>query len=281
MTGPERLDRADRAGRPGHGETPGPAAGVGPVLAVAGFQLSRLLSRQRLLLAAIGAVFPAAVMLAVRRTAAGGLDRDLAVTMIYALVPEAVCMLGLLVTMCPAVADELERGTWIHVAVRPGGRRALLLGTFLAAVIWTSVVGIVAAILAVAVVGVGRPLPLVALFAGLVILSAVGRAALFSLPAVILPKRALVASVAVGLVVEYLAGFIPAVVNQATVSLRLRSLLVAWMGWRQRLPVEMQLLVDPQPAWVQVAAIGILAAVLLTAAAKILDYRQFPPSEEI
>jgi hypothetical protein len=82
-------------------------------------------------------------------------------------------------------------------------------------------------------------------------------------------------------VVEYLAGFIPAVVNQATVSLRLRSLLVAWMGWRQRLPVEMQLLVDPQSASVQVAAIGILAVVLLGAAAKILDYRQFPPSEEI
>lgn len=281
MTSRELFDRFGREDRPAHGDHPGLEAAVGPVLAVAGFQLSRLLSRQRLLLAAIGAVFPAAVMLAVRRTAAGGLDRDLAVTMIYALVPEAVCMLGLLVTMCPAVADELERGTWIHVAVRPGGRRALLLGTFLAAVIWTSVVGIVAAILAVAVVGVIDPLPLVALFAGLVILSAVGRAALFSLPAVILPKRALVASVAVGLVVEYLAGFIPAVVNQATVSLRLRSLLVAWMGWRQRLPVEMQLLIDPQPAWVQVAAIGILAAVLLTAAVKILDFRQFPPSDEI
>jgi ABC-type transport system involved in multi-copper enzyme maturation permease subunit len=281
MTAHELLDRCDRAGQTDQDDRPEQAAVVGPVLAVAGFQLGRLLSRQRLLMAALGAVFPAAVMLAVRRAAAGGLDRDLAVMMIYALVPEAVCMLGLLVTMCPAVADELERGTWIHVAVRPGGRRALLLGTFLAAVTWTSVVGIVAAILAVAVVGVGKPLPLVALFSGLVILSAVGRAALFSLPAVILPKRALVASVAVGLVVEYLAGFIPAVVNQATVSLRLRSLLVAWMGWRQRLPVEMQLLIDPQPAWVQVAAIGILATVLLAAAAKILDYRQFPPSEEI
>ena len=47
-------------------------------------------------------------------------------------------MLGLLVTMCPVVADELERGTWQHVVVRPGGRRSLLLGTFLAAVIWTA-----------------------------------------------------------------------------------------------------------------------------------------------
>jgi ABC-type transport system involved in multi-copper enzyme maturation permease subunit len=254
---------------------------VCPTLAVAGFQLGRLLSRQRLLLAALGVVFPAAVMLAVRRTAAEGLDRDLAVTMIYALVPEAVCMLGLLVTMCPAVADELERGTWIHVAVRPGGRRALLVGTYLAAVIWTSTVAILAALLALLVARVPQPLPLFCMLSTLVVVSTLGRAALFALPAVIMPKRALVASVAVGLLVEYLAGFIPAVINQATVSLRLRSLLVAWMGWRQRLPVEMQLLIDPQPVWVQIAAVVILAAVLLLVAVKILDYRQFPPSEEI
>lgn len=254
---------------------------AGPTLAVAAFQLRRLLSRQRLVLAGLGAIFPAAVMLAVRRTVADGPDRDLAVTMIYALVPEAVCMLGLLVTMCPAVADELERGTWIHVAVRPGGRRSLLVGTYLAAVAWTSTVAILAAVFAVLASGVEDPLPLVAMFAALVVLSTLGRAALFALPAVILPKRALVASVAVALVVEYLAGFIPAVVNQATVSLRLRSLLVAWMGWRQKLPVEMQLLIDPQPAWVQIAAVCGLAAVLLVAAVKILDFRQFPPSVEI
>ena len=254
---------------------------IGAALAVTGFQLGRMVSRQRLLLAGLGVIFPAAVMLAVRRTAALGLDRDLAVAMIYALVPEAVCMLGLLVTMCPAVADELERGTWIHLAVRPGGRRALLVGTYLAAVIWTSTVAILAAALAVFVAGVTKPVPLVCMLGALVLLSSVGRAALFALPAVILPKRALVASVGVALVVEYLAGFIPAVVNQATVSLRLRSLLVSWMNWRRQLPIEIQLLIDPQPAWVQISAIFALAAVLLVVAVKILEYRQFPPSVEI
>jgi ABC-type transport system involved in multi-copper enzyme maturation permease subunit len=253
----------------------------GSWLAVAGFQMRRLLSRQRLLLAALGVVFPAAVMLAVRRTAADGLDRDLAVTMLYALVPEAVCMLGLLVTMCPAVADELERGTWVHVSVRPGGRRALLLGTYLTAVIWTGAVAILAILLALVVARVPQPLPLFGMLSALVVVSCLGRAALFALPAVILPKRALVASVAVALVVEYLAGFIPAVINQATVSLRLRSLLVEWMRWRQQLPVEMQLLVDPQPAVVQLGAVAVLTIAMLAVAVAILEYRQFPPSDEI
>ena len=91
----------------------------------------------------------------------------------------------------------------------------------------------------------------------------------------------LLAAVGVALVVEYLAGVIPAIVNQATVSLRLRSLLVAWMGWERKLPTEVQLLIDPQPAWVHLLAVGILVAVLLTAAVVILERRQFPPSDEV
>jgi ABC-type transport system involved in multi-copper enzyme maturation permease subunit len=241
------------------------AAAVSGVWTVAVFQLRRLLTRPRLAMAAIGAVFPAAVMLA----------------MLYALIPEAVCVLGLLVTMCPAVADELERGTWVHVAVRPGGRRSLLLGTYVAAVIWTSVVGVVATLIALVVAPVADPWMVGRMLVALVLISCVGRAALFALPAVIMPKRALVASVGVALVVEYLAGVIPAIVNQATVSLRLRSLLVAWMGWERKLPTEVQLLVDTQPAWVHLLAVGVLVAVLLTVAVAILERRQFPPSDEV
>jgi ABC-type transport system involved in multi-copper enzyme maturation permease subunit len=249
------------------------------ILAVAAFQLRRLLAPQRVIVAALAAAFPAAVMLAVRRIA-GDIDRNFAVVLIYALVPEMLCMLGLLVTMCPVVADELERGTWQHVAVRPGGRWSLLLGTFLAAVTWTATVALFALALALLAAGLSDPGRLAAVFAALVVVSCVGRAALFALPAVIVPKRALVASVAAGFVVEYLAGFLPAVINQLTVSLRLRSLLVHWMGWGRALPAELQLLVDTQPAWVQIMAVVALAAVMLVAAGLILARRQFPPAEE-
>lgn len=249
------------------------------IIAVAGFQLRRLLVTQRVIMALVGAAFPAAVILAVRQIT-GKLDTNVTGILIYALVPEAVCMLGLLVTMCPAVADELERGTWQHIAVRPGGRRSLLLGTFVAAVVWTSAVALFALALALAAAGVHDTGHLALVFMALVVLSCIGRAALFALPAVIVPKRALVASVAVAFVVEYLAGFLPAVINQLTVSLRLRSLLVRWMGWQRNLPPELELLVDTQPAWVQVMAVFALASVMLFAASIILARRQFPPAEE-
>jgi len=253
--------------------------GLTGIRAVAGFQLRRLLTPQRFLLAVAGAAFPAAVMLAVRRIA-GPLDPDVAAVLLYALVPEAVCMLGLLVTMCPCVADELERGTWPHVCTRPGGRRALLLGTYAAAVVWTLGVALAALALTLAAARIAAPVRLAAVIAPLALLSCLGRAALFALPAVVVPKRALVASVAAALVVEYLAGFLPAIINQFTVSIRLRSLLVSWMGWREKLPVEAQLIVDSRPAWLQVVAVCLLAGGLLVAAVAILERRQFPPAEE-
>ena len=248
------------------------------IRAVAGFQLSRLLTRPRLAMGLAGAIFPAAVMFAVTRTAS--IDRNMTVVMIYALIPEALCVLGLLVTMCPVVADELERGTWIHIAVRPGGRQNLLLGTFAAAVLWTAAVSFTALMLTLLVAQPTQPIGLIVMFSVLIGLSCVGRAALFALPAVILPKRALIASVGVALIVEYFAGLLPAVVNQITVSLRLRSLLVEWMEWRQELPIEMTLFVDDYSAPVQVIAVCILVFVLLATASFILNHRQFPPSVE-
>jgi hypothetical protein len=259
-----------------------PIPALAAVVAVARFQLARLLTPPRLAMAALGVVFPTAILLAAMKASGRTLPFNYGAPLLYALVPETVCMLGLLVTMCPAVADELERGTWVHVAVRPGGRRSLLLGTYLAAVAWTGTVALSALFLALASGAIDGGWDVLWPFVGLIGLSCVGRAALFALPAVIIPKKALVAGVGVALIVEYLAGFIPAVVNQLTVALRLRTLLVRWMGWRHKLYSipEMQLLIDTNPPWMQVAAVFLLAAVFLAVAIAILEWRQFPPSEE-
>ena len=271
MNGPPTAPEDDRA----------PLPGLASVAAVARFQLSRLLTPPRLVLGLLGALFPVAVLAAARNGVGAPIDERFGIPMLYALIPEAVCMLGLLVTMCPLVADELERGTWVHVAVRPGGRRSLLLGTWLAAVTWTGTVALVALVLALAAGCIERGRPLFGSFALLVLLSCIGRAALFALPAVIVPKRALVASVGVALGVEYLAGFIPAVINQFTVSLRLRTLLVSWLNLRSTLPAEVSLLlVDDRKPWFQVTAVLALATLFLAIAWAILEWRQFPPSEE-
>lgn len=257
-----------------------PLPALASIVAVARFQLARLVTPARLVLAVLGATFPLAVMGAAVKAIGDQLPREAGVLMLFALVPEVVCMLGLLVTMSPAVTDELERGTWAHVAVRPGGRRALLLGTWLAAVIWTVSVALAALVLVLRAGVIRGGENIGSTFAALVVLSAVGRAALFALPAVIVPKKALVATVGVAVLVEVLAGLIPAVVNQFTVSLRLRTLLVAWMGWQREMPAELHMIIDPYRPWWQVASVVGLTVLFLAVACAILEWRQFPPSEE-
>ena len=73
-----QTDVSGHTDRSGQTDEPLRYSLLGSTLAVAGFQIGRLISRQRLLLAGLGAIFPAAVMMAVRRTAVEGLDRDLA-----------------------------------------------------------------------------------------------------------------------------------------------------------------------------------------------------------
>ena len=69
-------------------------------------------------------------------------------------------------------------------------------------------------------------------------------------------------------------------INQLTVSLRLHTLLVRFMDWQRTLAPELQLLIDDRPPSAQVAAVLLLAVVYLAIAVAILEWRQFPPSEE-
>ncbi len=52
----------------------------------------------------------------------------------YILVPQVICMLGLLLWATPAIHSELEAKTWVYLAMRPAGKQAILLGKYLVAV---------------------------------------------------------------------------------------------------------------------------------------------------
>ena len=57
--------------------------------------------------------------------------RQLCAWMMFALVPMLVSMLGTLLWTTPAISAELERRSWVYLAVRPNGATAVLLGKYL------------------------------------------------------------------------------------------------------------------------------------------------------
>ena len=161
------------------------------------FDISRAVTTPRLLVAAILAAVPAFIALGVRFSTDIPADTRVWAALLYALVPEAICLLSLLLWMCPAIQSHLESKTWVYLAIRPHGRRAMLLGAFATAVVWTVAVGVASAAMTILAAQPPDAFRLFTVICGLVILSAVGRGAIFALVSTIMPRRAMVLSVAV------------------------------------------------------------------------------------
>jgi ABC-type transport system involved in multi-copper enzyme maturation permease subunit len=199
---------------------------------------------------------------------------------LYGLIPEAICLAGLLLWMSPAVHTELERKTWVYLAVRPEGRRSLLLGKYITALAWTVSAAWVALLLTVPLAGPPDAWRTWAVLSVLVVLSCVGRGAIYALLAVTVPHRAMVFSVVYTLIFEFLVGLIPALINQFTIQLRLRSLLVLWMDWSRKLPDNSRLLFDESPTTQHLTLLAIHIFAALAIAIFVLEHRQFVASDD-
>ncbi len=121
---------------------------IGTVFA---FECRRAMGWRRGLVVLGLASFPAAILWLIRREG-GLLDRQEAWPIaLFVLVPELVCLLGLLLWITPLVQTEVEGKTWPYLAVRPAGKLPILLGKYAAGVLWSIVTGWLALALAAAV----------------------------------------------------------------------------------------------------------------------------------
>lgn len=192
--------------------------------------------------------------------------------LLYALVPQILTMLGMLVLASPIVHTELEGQSWIYSLVRYQGRRALLLGKYIVAVLWTTCAGILTASLSIPFLPLHSPLQAWGTISLLCILSSLAYGALFALIGVLFQKRVMVISFIYALVAEGLLAWLPAVINQFTIAYRLRSILMRWMGFdidklfpSNGMAQNGMVALDPT-GWVQIAwVLGISAGLLILA----------------
>ena len=208
--------------------------------------------------------------------------RGLCAWLIFALVPMLVSMLGTLLWTTPAVSSELERRSWVYLAVRPNGSTAVLLGKYLAAVSWVIPPALVGLSIAVPLAGTGDSLRVWLTMVGLVLLSCPAYGAIYLLLGVLMPRRAMVLAVAYTLLFELIISFVPAVINKITVQYRLRALAVDWckleiIGGRQS---SVMTLFGDEPAWLHVTMLLGLTTVLLVASVMILRFSEFSSSAE-
>lgn len=225
------------------------------------------------------ASFPAVILWLIRREG-GLLDRQEAWPLaLFVLIPELVCLLGLLLWITPLVQSEVEGKTWPYLAVRPAGKLPVLLGKFAAGVSWTMLTGWLALGLAMWVVWpLQDGLHVAGVIAGLVALSSMAYGSLFSLLGVVLLRRAMIFAVAYTLL-EFAVRLIPAVIRQLTVQYHLQSLLLHWMHW-DKVNREMATFFGAASPWENVAVLLGYTVFLLGVAAAILRRRELVTATE-
>ncbi len=261
---------------------------IGSIVAVFCFEWKRALTVPRMLWWAVLALFPVFIVGLVRYTASTTsgapeeLWRDLCVWLIFALIPMLVSMLGTLLWATPAISTELERRSWVYLAVRPNGATAILLGKYFAAVTWVIPPAVFGLTIAVPLAHTGDDWRIWWTMVRLVLLSCPAYAAIYLFLGVLMPRRSMVLAVAYTLFFELVISFVPAVINKITVQYRLRALAANWCnieipGGRES---GAMMLIGNEAATTHVTTLFVMIVTLLVVSILTLRFSEFSSSAE-
>ncbi len=192
-----------------------------------------------------------------------------------------VSMLGTFLWATPAISAELERRSWVYLAVRPNGGTAVLLGKYLAAVSWVLTAAFIGLAIALAISPTDDWRRIGVAIVRLVFLSCPAYAAVYLLLGTLFPKRSMAIAVAYTMVFELIISLVPAMINQFTVQYRLHALVMDWadVSIRDESFVAMALIGDA-PAWHHVLVLTVYTLFLLAVSVGVLRASEFSSEEE-
>ncbi|MHC4398223.1 MAG: ABC transporter permease [Planctomycetota bacterium] len=241
--------------------------------AVFEFEFRRTLSWRRSLFVLALALFPVLLLGLMQLEGASLRGRGMGERMAFILVPEVICVMGLLLWATPCIYSELEEKTWAYIAVRPVGRGTILMGKYLAAVAWTLVTATLSLALCLGIVSGSVDLaPAASGLGALVLISALAYGAVYVLLGVLFPQRAMVTAVAYTALMEGVIAWVPATtINRFSVLHHLRCLLIKWATVPRGFEETYK---STNPAWQHLLILAGLTAAALAVAVFVLRRRQ-------
>ncbi|MFC1758639.1 ABC transporter permease [Planctomycetota bacterium] len=176
------------------------------------FESRRAMTIPRMMWWCVLAFFPVAIILLLL-TLPGSRDNtpeELWQFFLFCLVPMLISMLGTFMWTSSAISSELEGQSWIYLAVRPGGRMAVVFGKYLVAVAWVlpaTLIGVTLSIVVLWVAGTeltaeGSVFETWFAITRLCFLSVPAYAAIYLVIGTIFTKRSMIVGVAYTLVFE-------------------------------------------------------------------------------
>ncbi len=241
------------------------------------FELRRSLTFGRMAMWLVLVAFPVAIMATLTSIAPEDAIQPLGITL-YFLVPEVTCLLGLLLWATPAISTETEGQTWVFLVLRQSGRRMVLLGKYLTAVVWTFSAGLVSILLCMLLIGSEAGFRMWWVMVTLAMLSCIAHAALYILIGVIFYRRTMATAVLYTVIVEYGVSFVPALINKFTINYRLRALLANWMNWDEARS-EAENIFGSEPTWTHLLVLAAITLTMLGVALYRVDRTEYPTQQ--
>lgn len=252
------------------------------IVAVFFFEWRRAFTWARMAWWMVLALFPVLIVSMIRFALRGGsLPDEFWILLFFGLVPMLISMLGTFLWATPVVSAELERKSWVYLAVRPHGTTNVLIGKYLVAMTWALSATLVGMLAATAIMPAGDASRIAWVVGRITLLSCPAYAALYLLLGTLFPKRSMVIAVAYTLVFELIISIIPAIINTLTVQYRIRTLLFLWgdMQISADMNALMAFIGDP-PAWEHVVVLLVYTLVVLVASIGVVRSREFSAAEE-
>ncbi|MEM8678254.1 MAG: hypothetical protein AAGF97_02760 [Planctomycetota bacterium] len=260
----------------------------GNFLAVYRFELRQASSVTRMLWWLVLAIFPVLIV-AMIRLIPEELPPEAWYAFLFALIPMLLSILGTFMWTTSAVAAEVERESWVYLAIKPGGRTAVMLGKYLAAITWVLPAALLSLTACVAIISTegsvlseqSEAVKFWLLFARLACLSVPAYAALYLVLGAIFVKRSMVIAIAYTLIFELLVSMIPAMINKFTIQHRLLALLLAWTGiegnddFGRFLSTQ---IIGDTPPWLHVVILCVYTTVLVVLAVQLVRQREYVSS---
>ncbi|MCA9199640.1 MAG: ABC transporter permease [Planctomycetales bacterium] len=205
------------------------------VQAMVAFELRRAITLQRLATTVVLILFPPLMLsLMVLGPRAFGEEppRELFPEFPTVFLLGISCILSLLLWATPNVYSEMESKGWSFIACRPKGRTSLLVGKYIAAVVYSYLVCLLSSSLCTLAAywldGYAKSTSFWISLNGIFGLACIVYGAIFSLIGVLFQKRGMVFAAGYALLVELILGFVPAVINRFTMRYHLQYLAVKW-----------------------------------------------------
>lgn len=245
-------------------------------LDVVKFELARSMTFGRGAIWMILVLFPVSLVAALRFLG-GPSEPEVWSGILYGLVAEVTCLLGLLLWATPVISTEIEGQTWIYLAMRQSGRSYVVVGKYITAVLWTLSAAIVSTTLCALIMGSVGGFKVWLVIIALAALSCIAHASLYVLIGALFLRRTMVTAVFYTLLIEYGLSAVPAVANKLTVNYRLRSLYRNWFDTDVLMGVPA---LEGEATWVHLSVLGLLSVAMLAVAIVRIRRGQFPTQQE-